>query len=158
LYLAAGGILRTNDGLVGAGGYSGLTNRLQTYHRKSGNHYLLAYQVVTQHHRDHLVGIGEAATMGAKLFTPASNFEVIEEGVTDHELEDSDFVAVTSRMTISEGKDRVELYEVSTARPYAYLVVYVPTEKLIFIVDHMGSRFKQGPPDSGVDRFSLDTP
>jgi glyoxylase-like metal-dependent hydrolase (beta-lactamase superfamily II) len=119
--------VRTTDGLVGAGGYSGLTNRLQTYHRKSGNHYPLAYQVVTHHHSDHLGGIGEAATMGAKLLTQASNFEVIKEGVTDHELEDSDFVAVTSRMTISEGKDRVEIYEVSTAHSYAYLVVYVPT-------------------------------
>lgn len=147
--------VRTSDGLVGAGGYAGLTSRLQKYQSESEEYYPLAYQVITHHHNDHIGGIGEAVDLGARLLTPASNFDVIKAGVTDRELIDSDFVAVGARMTIGEGKNRVELFEVSTAHADAYLIVYVPTEKLIFIADHMGTPFKEGLPDSGVNLVSM---
>ena len=147
--------VRTSDGLVGAGGYAALTNRLKQYQAESGQHYPLTYQVITHHHTDHIGGVGEAVGLGAKLLTPASNFTAVKENVTDRELKDSDFVAVDSRMTIGAGKNRVELYEVSTAHSDAYLIVYVPTEKLIFIADHMGTPFKRGPAVSNLNLVTM---
>lgn len=141
-------IVRTSDGVVAAGGYPGIGTRMAQFHEEIGAHYPLMYQVITHHHNDHLGGIGEAAAMGAKLLTPAANFDVVKETVTGHVLEDSDFMAVGERMTIGTGKSRVELYNVSTAHSDDYLVVYLPGEKTVFLADHVNTPFKEGLPNA----------
>ena len=49
-------------------------------------------------------------------------------------------------MTLGQGRNRVELYQVSTSHSDGYIVVYVPASKAIFSADHIGSPFVSGTP------------
>ena len=135
----------TSAGVVAAGGYPALTARFDRFKQESQIHKPLAYQVVTHHHSDHLGGIGEAISLGAQLVTVDDNVQTIKDAVTPT-LSDRDFLQIKSRVTFGEGRNRVEVYEVSTIHAARFLVTYVPSEKIVFIADHMGSPFVQGTP------------
>jgi len=135
----------TNTGIVAAGGYAALTARFARFKQESKNYKPLAYQVVTHHHNDHIGGMGEAISLGARLVTVDDNVQTIKDAVTPTPTE-RDFLQIDSRVTFGEGRNRVEVYEVSTIHAARFLVTYVPSEKLVFIADHMGSPFVQGTP------------
>jgi glyoxylase-like metal-dependent hydrolase (beta-lactamase superfamily II) len=135
----------TSAGIVAAGGYAALSARFDRFKEESNIHKPLAYQVVTHHHSDHIGGMGEAISLGAQLVTVDDNVQTIKDAVTPAPV-DRDFLKTASRVTFGEGRNRVEVYEVSTIHAARFLVTYVPSEKMVFIADHMGSPFAQGTP------------
>lgn len=137
----------TNVGVIAAGGYPALTQRFDTFKTESGRYKPLAYQVVTHHHSDHVGGVSEAVELGAKLVTIKDNIGAIQESSTPAP-KDSDFFAISSRVTFGEGKNRVEVYEVSTIHAASFLVTYVPSTKTVFIADHFGSPFAKSIPQA----------
>jgi glyoxylase-like metal-dependent hydrolase (beta-lactamase superfamily II) len=144
----------TGNGIVAAGGYPGLTQRLQRFREETGNHQPLAYQVVTHHHQDHLGGIGEALDLDARLVTVADNVETIKQTIR-RDPESSRFLTVKGRVTLGSGKNRVEVYEVSTLHAASYLLVYAPGSRTLFTADHFGSPYIEGTPLANGNTVSL---
>lgn len=137
--------INNDAGIIGAGGYAGLTARFERFQSEVDNYLPLSYQVVTHHHSDHVGGVGDAVELGARLVTVNDNLEAIRQA-TSSELDDRDFVRIGKRATFGTGRDRVEVYEVSTIHAASFLVTYVPTAKTIFIADHFGSPFEKSTP------------
>lgn len=135
----------TSMGTIGVGGYPALPARLERYQEESSNFKPLTYQIVTHHHSDHVGGIPEAVALGARIVTVEENRESIK-GNTNPAPDDRDFFMVGKRTTFGEGRNRVEIYEVSTIHSAGFLVTYVPADKIIFIADHMGSPYVSGTP------------
>ena len=115
----------TGNGIVAAGGYPGLSQRLQRFREETGSHQPLAYQVVTHHHQDHLGGIGEALDLGARLVTVSGNVATIKRD-TRRDPESGRFLTIDQQVTLGSGSNRVEVYEVSTLHAASYLLVYTP--------------------------------
>ena len=145
----------TPQGIISAGGYPAINRGLDSFREASGTQKLLTHQIVTHHHSDHVDGLAEAAAMGAKLVTVADNVESIKEFVTATDLEDRHFLTISRPTTFSEGKNRVEIYEVSTAHAASFLVTYVPAVKAIFIADHFGSQFVTGLPTANINTVTM---
>jgi glyoxylase-like metal-dependent hydrolase (beta-lactamase superfamily II) len=145
--------INTSDGIVAAGGYPGLKDRLARFRTESGNHKQLRYQVVTHHHQDHLGGLNEAIDLGATLVTVEDNVDAITDFVAN--AEDANFLHVSQRLTIGEGKNRVEIYDVSTIHAAHFLVTYVPAEKLVFIADHLNSPYERGIPTANLSTVTM---
>lgn len=135
----------TSMGVVGAGGYPALQARFDRYQSESKNYAPLSYQVVTHHHSDHVGGIPEAVALGARIITVEENREAIKSN-TNPAPDDRDFMMVGKRTTLGQGRERVEIYEVSTIHADSFLVTYVPADKVVFIADHMGSPYVSGTP------------
>lgn len=144
----------TSDGIVAAGGYPALTDRFDRFKEETGVHKPLNYQVVTHHHNDHLGGLGEAVALGAKLVTVTDNVQTIKDAIAPAP-EDWRFMTVGKRTTLGEGRDRVEIFEVSTIHAASYLIVYVPSERTIFIADHLGSPYATGVPVANLNTTSM---
>jgi len=144
--------INSSAGLIAAGGSAGFAQRLNHYRQESGNFQPLAYQVVTHHHNDHLAGIQEAVAAGATLVTVDSNVETIKR---DGASPDARFLLASGRMTLGQGGNRVEIYEVSTIHAARFLVTYVPEEKLIFIADHLNSPYKTGVPNPNLNTVTM---
>jgi len=142
----------SSAGLIAVGGSAGLAQRLAHFRKETGNYKPLAYQIVTHHHNDHLAGMQDAVAAGATLVTVADNIATIKrDGLTP----EAPFQSMNERLTLGEGKNRVEIYEVSTIHAARFLVTYVPAEKLIFIADHMNSPFKTGIPQANLNTMSM---
>lgn len=139
-------------GLVAAGGSAGFSQRLAYFREQTGNYQPLAYQVVTHHHNDHLAGIRDAVDAGATLVAVDSNVRDIKDFGN---AEEADFLLVQDRLTLGSGSDRVELYEVNTIHSARFLVTYVPSDKVIFIADHMNSPYKSGVPQANPNTVSM---
>lgn len=146
----------TNIGIVGVGGYTGLMDRFKHFQSETKSYKPLVYQVITHHHSDHVGGLGDAAELGARLVTVAENIDAVN-AATSGELSGRDFVKVDARATFGEGRDRVEVYEVSTIHAASFLVTYLPSAKTVFIADHFGSPFADVTPvatQSSVDMLA----
>lgn len=135
----------TNMGIIGAGGYPGLNTRLARFQEESDNYKPLAYQVITHHHSDHIAAVPEAISLGAKLVTVSDNIATLKAS-TSPAPQDRDFYTVGARTSFGEGRNRVDIYEVSTIHAISFLVTYLPAEKTVFIADHLGTPFAKGLP------------
>lgn len=135
----------TSMGTIAAGGYAGLQGRFEHFQTESNKYKPLTYQVVTHHHNDHIGGVAEGIALGAKLVTVEENVQEIKNGTTPTP-KDRNFHTIKSRATFGDGRDRVEVYEVSTIHAASFLVTYVPAAKTVFIADHMGSPYAKGTP------------
>ena len=135
----------TSEGIVAAGGYPALKGRFERFKAETGVHKALKYQIVTHHHSDHVAGLGDAVTLGARLVTVQENIPSLRKFVPVA-LDDWQFFPVGPRTTIGDGRNRIEIYEVSTIHSKSFLVTYIPSEKMVFIADHMGSPYKMGIP------------
>ena len=144
---------RTSAGLVAAGTTAGLAGRLSHYRSETGDHQPLAYTVVTHHHSDHVPGVADAITAGARIVTTAPNHAAIDEFVDTYPA--STFLDVEGRLSLGTGKTRVELYEVDTIHAARYLVVYVPAEKVVFMADHLNSPYVSGTPVINKNGLSM---
>jgi glyoxylase-like metal-dependent hydrolase (beta-lactamase superfamily II) len=138
----------TSVGIIGVGGYPALNTRFGEFQNEANNYKPLAYQVVTHHHTDHLGGVSEAVSMGARLITVDANVSAIKANVNPAP-DNRDLFVVGKRTTFGEGRGRVEVYEVSTIHAASFLVTYVPADKIVFIADHMGSPFAKTTPVAG---------
>jgi glyoxylase-like metal-dependent hydrolase (beta-lactamase superfamily II) len=144
----------TSIGTVAAGGYAGLTARLKSFAKASGRFKPLSHQIVTHHHSDHIGGLGEAIQLGARLVTVDDNVETIKDSITPKPA-DTLFYRSGPRTTLGDGRNRIEVYEVSTSHAASFLVMYAPTEKTVFIADHFGSPFAKGLPTAGLSSVEM---
>jgi len=144
----------TNNGVVAAGGYPGLQTRFERFQKESKRYQPLNYQVVTHHHSDHIAGVAEAVNLGARLVTVKQNIQTLKK-IPNSNLDDRDFLAVGSQATFGDGRNRVEVYDVSTSHADSFLVTYVPAEKLVFIADHMNSSFANATPVAGLGTVDM---
>ena len=71
------------------------------------------------------------------------------------DIADSQFLNMEGRLTLGSGRNRVEIYEVATVHAASYLIAYVPSEKAIFMADHMGSPFRTGLPAANLNTVSM---
>lgn len=145
----------TSTGIVAAGGYAGLSNRLEHFQKQSNNFKPLSHQIVTHHHSDHIGGLGEAVNLGAKLVTVNDNISTIKDSITPTPS-DTVFHHSGKRTTLGDGRKRIDVYEVSTSHAESFLVMYSPTNETVFIADHYGSPFAKGLPtasQSSVDMY-----
>ena len=67
----------------------------------------------------------------------------------------ADFLTVNKRLTFGEGRDRVEIYDVATIHSAHFLVTYVPSQKLVFIADHLGSPYETGEPTASLNTTTM---
>ena len=144
--------VNTSAGLVAAGGSAGFGPRLTHYRKETGNYQPLAYQVVTHHHNDHQAGLRDAVDAGATLIAVDDNVSDIKQFGN---VDDADFLLVEERLTIGTGRNRVDIYEVNTVHAARFLVTHVPSEKLIFIADHMNSPYKTGTPVANLNTVTM---
>jgi len=144
----------TNIGTVAAGGYPSLPERFERFQKESDRFKPLRYQVITHHHSDHLGAMAEAVGLGARLVTVSENIDAIKDSASPSP-NDQDFLPIKARATFGDGKDRVEVYEVSTIHAASFLVTYVPAEKIVFIADHFGSPFAKGTPVAGQSTVDM---
>jgi glyoxylase-like metal-dependent hydrolase (beta-lactamase superfamily II) len=144
----------TDQGVIGCGGYAGLTQRFERFQQESGSHRPLRYQVVSHHHSDHLGGMGEALDLGATLVTVPKNIEPIKDA-SQRDPESSRFLTVGDRMTLGGGDQRVELYNVSTIHSTSNLLVYVPSARTLFMADHFNTPYEKGVPVASVNTMSM---
>lgn len=144
----------TGSEIVGCGGYAGLTDRLARFRQETDNHKPLGHQVVSHHHNDHLGGVGEALDLGARLVTVPANVEPISEAA-NRDIEPGRFLTVDGRMTLGSGKNRVEVYEVSTLHSVSNLLFYIPATRTVFMADHFGSPYKEGTPVANRNTMSM---
>jgi glyoxylase-like metal-dependent hydrolase (beta-lactamase superfamily II) len=144
----------TPEGVVGCGGYAGLTQRFERFQKESGSHRPLRYQVVSHHHTDHLGGMGEALDLGATLVTVPQNIEPIKQA-SGRDPESGRFLTMGQRMTLGSGDQRVELYNVSTIHANSYLLVSVPATRTLFIADHFNTPYEKGAPVANLSTVSL---
>ncbi len=145
----------TPTGIVAAGGYGGLSNRFAHFQNQSNNFKALSHQIVTHHHSDHIGGLGEAVSLGAKLVTVNDNINTIKDSITPTPS-DTVFHNSGKRTTLGDGRKRIDIYEVSTSHAASFLVMYSPANKTVFIADHYGSPFAKGLPtasQSSVDMY-----
>lgn len=142
----------TGREIVGCGGYAGLSQRLARFREETGSHRPLGYQVVTHHHQDHLGGIPEAVALGATLVTVPANNELISASGG----EDARFLNVDARLTLGEGKGRVEIYDVSTIHSVSNLLFYVPSVRTLFMADHFNTPYAKGVPVANRGTVSMD--
>ncbi len=102
----------------------------------------IRYGVLTHHHSDHVPGAAAYAQEGATIITFRENEAVVRKAAGD---EDAKLEFVRDHMTLTDGKKKVELYNIGPT-PHAenILIAYLPDEGIIFEADH----FPQ--PASGV--------
>ena len=144
----------TGSEVIGCGGYPGLTDRLAKFREETGNFRPLRYQVVTHHHQDHLGGIDEALALGATLVTVDFTVPVIRK-TSRLEPGDGRFLTVNERLTLGEGRGRVEIYDVSTNHSASNLLFYVPSVEALFMADHFGGPFADGVPVANTNTVSM---
>lgn len=130
----------TNLGMIAAGAYGGLAQRLAFLQAQTDNYKPLTHSIITHHHADHLGGVADALELGAQLVTVADNVQAIKDSISS-EPGDSAFSKVGPRATYGSGNRRVEIYEVSTIHAASFLVTYIPSAKTVFIADHFGTPF-----------------
>jgi glyoxylase-like metal-dependent hydrolase (beta-lactamase superfamily II) len=146
--------VNTPEGVIGCGGYAGLTQRFERFQQESGSHRPLRYQVVSHHHQDHLGGMGEALDLGATLVTVPGNIDSIKQA-SGRDPESGRFLTMGERMTLGSGDQRVELYNVSTIHASSYLLVYVPATRTLFMADHFNTPFEKGVPVANLSTVSM---
>ena len=130
---AYGLFVEMNDHVVAIGGTQGAAARIAEV-RKHISDKPVRYGVLTHHHNDHVPGAADFAAEGAAIVTFKENEAVVRNaaGKAEAKLE-----FVDNRMTLSDGKRTVELYDIGPT-PHAehLLVAYLPKEKILFEADH----------------------
>jgi glyoxylase-like metal-dependent hydrolase (beta-lactamase superfamily II) len=102
----------------------------------------IRYGVLTHHHNDHTPGAAAYAGEGATIVTFLENEALVRKAAGDENVR---LEFVTDHMTLTDGRKKVELYNIGPT-PHAenILIAYLPEEGIIFEADH----FPQ--PASGV--------
>jgi len=142
------------DHFVAAGGYAGLTARFDAVKAEAGIDKPLRQQIVTHQHSDHIGGMAEAATLGAKFVTVAEHVGSVQGQFTEALPEDR-FELVEGKASYAGG--RVEVYDISTAHADHYLLVYVPEIGLVFSADHFSTNLEQGLPTANNNMATFRT-
>jgi glyoxylase-like metal-dependent hydrolase (beta-lactamase superfamily II) len=131
------------DHYVASGGYPQLPARLEAVQKEAGNEKPLKQIVVTHHHSDHLGGMDEAAKLGAEFVTVASHVAPVRATI-EGDVADDRFRLVDGRTELAGGK--MQVIDIATAHSAQYLLVYIPSAKLVFSADHFSTNLESGLP------------
>lgn len=121
------------DHLVGIGGTQVVGQALAEV-RKAAGDKPLRYGVLTHHHNDHVPGAATYAAEGATIVTFSENEQVVLQAAGDPAAQ---LAFVDGRMTLGEGEQRIELYDIGPT-PHAehLLVAWLPARGILFEADH----------------------
>jgi hypothetical protein len=86
--------------------------------------------------------------------TVADNIDAIKQSMTA-EPNDTLFYRSGARTTLGDGRNRIDVYEISSSHAESYLLMYAPAAKTVFIADHFGSPFASGLPTASLSSFEL---
>ena len=128
----------TDDGVIAAGGYGGLTDRFNAYREAAGHEKPLIHQIVTHHHTDHLAGMAEAFALGATFVSPESAVSNLNDAAGD--IPEERLQVVDSTSTVGP----FEIFIVSTTHVAELALVYHAPSKTIFQADHYNSNWVDG--------------
>ncbi len=148
VYLAGKGgnfsiFVDAGDYYIGAGGLSGLKNRLSAVNEYTGSDKPVKTQVLPDHHRGHLGALKELEAMGASIVIATEHKKVIDSLTTNKHLNDQ-IRFVDKKMSLANGL--VEVYDIHTAHAENYLLFFVPSAKLVFSADHFGTNLIEALP------------
>ncbi len=138
------------DYLIAAGGYAGLSNRLEAYRETIGNEKPLQYQIVTHHHTDHLGGMGDALELGVTFVVPQNAVDNLRTAAGG-EITDDRLQILDEKRTIGP----VEVYDIWTSHAESYGLVYIPSSKAVFQVDHYNGVYEDAPSPAGIGAVTL---
>jgi glyoxylase-like metal-dependent hydrolase (beta-lactamase superfamily II) len=129
------------DHVVAVGGTQTVPASIEEL-RKQSVDKPIRYGVLTHHHNDHTPGAAAYAAEGATIVTFRENEALVRKAAGD---EGARLEFVSDHMTLTDGRKKVELYNIGPT-PHAenILIAYLPEEGIIFEADH----FPQ--PASGV--------
>lgn len=140
------------DHFVAAGGYPELPDRLKAVQHLSGMDKPLGKQVITHHHSDHLGGMNEVVELGANFVTVAEHVQSIRDAVTS-EVPVARFELVDGSASYAGGK--MQVFDIRTVHSDNYLLVYVPSAKLVFSADHFGTNLETALPPANNNMVTL---
>jgi glyoxylase-like metal-dependent hydrolase (beta-lactamase superfamily II) len=94
----------------------------------------IRYGVLTHHHNDHTPGAAAYAKEGATIITFEENAALVREAAGDENVK---LEFVRDHMTLTDGANKVELYDIGPT-PHAenILIAYLPDKGIIFEADH----------------------
>jgi len=148
VYLAGKGgsfsiFVDAGDFYVGAGGMSGINDRLVAVNQFLGAEKPIKVQVIPDHHRGHLGAIKELDKMGANMVIASQHRNIIESMRSD-KTRTADFKVIDKKLDLVNGL--VEVHDIQTAHAEHYLLFYVPSAKLVFSADHFGTNLIEALP------------
>jgi len=148
VYLAGKGssfsiFVDAGDFYVGAGGMSGINERLEAVNQFLGAEKPIKVQVIPDHHRGHLGAIKELEEMGVNMVIASQHRHIIESMRSD-KAHNADFRVVDKKVNLANGL--VEVHDIQTAHAENYLLFYIPSAKLIFSADHFGTNLMEALP------------
>lgn len=127
------------DTIIGVGGSAGLADRFTAYKEATGQDKPLSHQIATHHHTDHLASMPDALALGATIIAPAEAVANVQTAA-GADLTDDRLVILEDTMDLGP----VKIATVSTGHVEALAVVYVPSAKIVFQVDHYNSNLESG--------------
>jgi glyoxylase-like metal-dependent hydrolase (beta-lactamase superfamily II) len=111
----------------------------------------LRYVIPTHHHLDHSGGIRAFMAAGATVVTPFSAREFYRYVAKAPHTRQPDSLEINKRAVVieafgggprvlSDGSRRVEVYPMPTSHAQDFVVVYLPSEKILIEADHISPR------------------
>ncbi|EED31177.1 conserved hypothetical protein [gamma proteobacterium NOR5-3] len=143
--------IASSDGLVAVGATAGLAQRLQIYRETTGDQQPLRFVVVTHHHQDHVVGVRDVTELETALVTVGENQPVLQ-ATASSELS---YLIVNDELTLGEGDNRIDVYDIQSPHASSNLVVHVPSIGLIFQADHYGDSYADTVPLATANTVDL---
>jgi len=128
---------------IASGGQDALKASLEALQAQLETSKPLKYFILTHHHSEHLGVLADVAELGAALVTTADHLATAQAALPTA-LPDDKVTLVDGKASFGEGA--VQVFDIATAHAEHYLLVYVPTAKLVFGEDHFEAPFKVGRP------------
>lgn len=128
---------------IASGGQDALKASFEALQAHLATSKPLTYFILTHHHGEHLGVLADVAELGTTLVTVADHLSTAQEALPTA-LPEKRLSLVDDRASFGEGA--VQVFDIATAHAEHYLLVYVPTAKLIFGEDHFEAPFRVGRP------------
>ncbi|MCO7224353.1 hypothetical protein [Pleionea sp. CnH1-48] len=135
--------VETDEYFIAAGGEGELKENYEAVKKLAANNKPLKYFILTHHHREHLAILNEVETMGASIITVQEHLDTIQQQLAK-ELTPAQFYLVKEKAEFGEG--RVQVHDIATAHSEHYLLIYLPSAKIIFGEDHFETQLKTALP------------
>ncbi|KZN54498.1 hypothetical protein N474_01905 [Pseudoalteromonas luteoviolacea CPMOR-2] len=116
-------------------------NRVAQLQQFTGNKKRVSHFIVTHHHDDHLMGLNEVVDHGAQLLLLPEHLGAVQESF-EQQLSPNEYTLVQEGTRIELG--HLQLIDIPSSHADHNLVVYLPTQKVLFAEDMFGSSFEHG--------------
>lgn len=133
-YISAGSWQMPNDTFT-------WQQRLNKLDQHLGTHKPVSQFIVTHHHDDHLMGLNEVSTHGAKILLMAEHQKAVEASL-EQPLTPKNSAFLHDGMMLAN--NQVQVFDVPSSHADHNLVVYLPKQKVVFAEDMFGSSLETG--------------